>query len=74
MMLKIPLYLYLSNKKERTLKDLLECDEPELFQTIVGLSINDFSQLINYNIFDSNLLTYMIYNFAQLEEISENNF
>jgi len=74
MMTKIPLYLYLSSKKEQTIKDLLECDEPELFQKIIGLSINDFSQLVKLDIFNSNLLTYMIYNFAKIEEESENYF
>ena len=74
LMAKIPLYLYLSEKKENTLNDILNCNEPELFQQIVGISIGNFSQLVKLNIFNSNLITSMIYNFSIIEEESENYF
>ena len=71
---KLPLFLLLSNKRELSLNDIIDCDEPELFTLCTGILIEDFKLLVKHDIFNKHFINYMIYNFAQIEKESENYF
>lgn len=43
---RIPIFLYLTDYRERTLRDIITQLEPNLFKGITGLTVQDFELLV----------------------------
>ena len=67
---RIPVFMYLSDYRERSLKDVITELEPELFKKVTGLSVEDFDLLISLNIFNSTLMNDAVYKFKRYEDPS----
>ena len=67
---RIPIFMYLTDYRERTLKDVIRQMEPELFQKVTGLTIKDFELLCNINIFNASLMNDAIFKFKRYEDSS----
>jgi len=50
---RIPAFMYLTDFRENTLKDVITKLEPELFKTVTGLTVDDFNLLVSLNVFNS---------------------
>lgn len=62
--------MYLTDFRENTLKDVITKLEPELFQTVTGLSINDFELLVNLKVFNTERMNQAVFAFRRYEDAS----
>ncbi len=67
---RIPIFMYLTDYRERTLKDVITKLEPGLFKKVTGLSIEDFDLLISLNVFNGSLMNDAVYKFKRYEDAS----
>lgn len=67
---RIPIFMYLTDHRERTLKDVITQLEPGLFRKVTGLTIDDFKLLENLGIFNSALMNDAVYKFKRYEDPS----
>lgn len=67
---RIPIFMYLTDYRERTLKDVVIQLEPGLFKKVTGLTIKDFELLISLGVFNSALMNDAVYKFKRYEDSS----
>ncbi|WP_255504055.1 hypothetical protein [Moraxella sp. VT-16-12] len=67
---RIPVFMYLSDYREHSLKDVIQELEPELFTKVTGLSQADFSLLVSLNVFDEGVMNDAVYKFKRYEDAS----
>ena len=67
---RIPVFMYLTDFREYSLKDVIVNLEPELFRKVTGLSIGDFELLVSLNVFNSELMNDAVYKFKRYEDSS----
>lgn len=67
---RIPVFMYLTDYRERSLKDVITKLEPGLFKKVTGLSVRDFELLVSLGLFNSALLNDAIYKFKRYEDSS----
>jgi len=67
---RIPIFMYLSDFRERTLKDVITQLEPGLFKKVTGLTVRDFNLLVSLGVFNSALMNDAIYKFKRYEDSS----
>ncbi len=67
---RIPIFMYLTDYRERTLKDVITKLEPGLFKKVTGLKVEDFELLVSLGVFNSNLMNDAVFKFKRYEESS----
>ena len=67
---RIPIFMYLTDYRERRLKDVITKLEPGLFKRVTGLDVSDFELLVSLNVFNSSLMNDAIYKFKRYEDAS----
>ena len=67
---RIPIFMYLTDFREATLKDVITQLEPDLFKRVTGLGIKDFSLLCELNVFNAGLMNDAIFKFKRYEDAS----
>ena len=67
---RIPVFMYLTDFREYSLKDVIEQLEPELFRKVTGLTLKDFSLLVSLGVFNSELMNDAVYKFKRYEDAS----
>ena len=67
---RIPVFMYLTDYRERTLKDIITKLEPGLFKKVTGLSVGDFDLLVSLGVFNSALMNDAVYKFKRYEDPS----
>ncbi len=67
---RIPVFMYLTDYRERCLKDVITQLEPGLFKKVTGLSIKDFELLVSLDVFNSALMNDAVYKFKRYEDAS----
>lgn len=67
---RIPVFMYLTDEREKGLKEVIENVEPALFTRVTGLSIENFKTLCELNVFHSGNLNSAIFAFKSYEESS----
>ena len=67
---RIPIFMYLTDYRERTLKDVITKLEPSLFQKVTGLTVKDFELLVSLNVFNSSHMNDAVYKFKRYEDSS----
>ncbi len=67
---RIPIFMYLTDYRERTLKDVITQLEPGLFRKVTGLTVRDFDLLVSLGVFNSALMNDAIFKFKQYEDSS----
>ncbi len=67
---RIPVFLYLTDYRERTLKDVITQLEPALFKKVTGLTVKDFELLVSLGLFNSPLMNDAVYKFKRYEDSS----
>lgn len=67
---RIPIFMYLTDYRERTLQDVITKLEPGLFKKVTGLTQKDFQLLISLGVFNSALMNDAIYKFKRYEDAS----
>ncbi len=67
---RIPVFLYLTDYRERSLKDVITKLEPGLFKKVTGLNVADFELLVSLGVFNSALMNDAVYKFKRYEDSS----
>jgi len=67
---RIPIFMYLTDYRERCLKDVITQLEPGLFQKVTGLTVEDFELLLSLDVFNSALMNDAIFKFKRYEDAS----
>lgn len=62
--------MYLTDYRERSLKDVITQLEPGLFKKVTGLSVKDFELLVSLDVFNSALMNDAVYKFKRYEDTS----
>jgi hypothetical protein len=67
---RIPVFMYLTDFRERSLRDVITQLEPALFKKVTGLSVQDFELLMSVGVFNSVLMNDAVYKFKRYEDAS----
>lgn len=67
---RVPVFMYLTDYREKSLKDVITKLEPSLFKRVTGLSVKDFELLVSLNLFNSGLMNDAVYKFKRYEDAS----
>lgn len=67
---RVPIFMYLTDYRERALRDIITQLEPGLFKKVTALSVKDFELLVSLNVFNSALMNDAVYKFKRYEDSS----
>jgi len=67
---RVPVFMYLTDFRERSLKDVITQFEPGLFKKVTGLTVKDFELLVSLGVFNSALMNDAVYKFKRYEDAS----
>jgi hypothetical protein len=67
---RIPIFMYLTDFRERCLKDVITQLEPGLFKKVTGLTVQDFELLVSLGVFNSPIMNDAVYKFKRYEDAS----
>lgn len=67
---RVPVFMYLTDYRERSLKDVITQLEPGLFKKVTGLTVRDFELLVSLGVFNSALMNDAVYKFKRYEDAS----
>ncbi|MBC2715111.1 MAG: DEAD/DEAH box helicase family protein [Desulfobacteraceae bacterium] len=67
---RVPVFMYLTDYRERCLKDVITQLEPGLFKKVTGVSVMDFELLVSLGVFNSALMNDAVYKFKRYEDAS----
>ncbi|MDP2645843.1 MAG: restriction endonuclease, partial [Desulfobacterales bacterium] len=67
---RVPIFMYLTDYRERCLKDVITQLEPGLFKKVTGLIVKDFELLVSLGVFNSALMNDAVFKFKRYEDAS----
>ena len=67
---RIPAFMYLTDFRENKLQDVITKIEPDLFQTVTGLTVKDFDLLVSLRVFNTEQMNQAVFAFRRYEDAS----
>ena len=67
---RVPVFMYLTDYREKSLRDVITQLEPGLFKKVTGLTVKDFELLVSLGVFNSALMNDAVYKFKRYEDAS----
>lgn len=67
---RIPVFMYLTDFREYSLKDVITQLESGLFKKVTGLDVKDFELLVSLGVFNDSLMNDAVYKFKRYEDAS----
>ncbi len=67
---RIPAFMYLTDFRENTLQDVITRIEPDLFETVTGLTVRDFHLLVRLKVFNTEQMNQAVFAFRRYEDAS----
>lgn len=67
---RVPVFMYLTDYRERSLRDVITQLEPGLFKKVTGLDVKDFELLCSLGVFNASLMNDAIFKFKRYEDSS----
>jgi hypothetical protein len=67
---RIPAFMYLTDFRENTLRDVITRLEPDLFLTVTGLTVQDFHLLVSLRVFNTEQMNQAVFAFRRYEDAS----
>lgn len=67
---RVPVFMYLTDYREASLKDVITQLEPELFKKVTGLEVKDFELLVSLNVFNESVMNQAVWGFRRYEDAS----
>ena len=67
---RIPAFMYLTDLRENTLKDVITKLEPDLFLAVTGLTVQDFHLLVRLKVFNTEQMNQAVFAFRRYEDAS----
>lgn len=69
---RVPVFMYLTDFREETLKHVITDLEPELFRKVTNLDVSDFTTLCEVGVFNVSMMDSAVYAFRRFEDASLN--
>jgi len=69
---RIPAFMYLTDEREKSVKEVIQAVEPDLFEKVTGLQIKDFGELLEAGVFNDSKMNDAVWKFRSFEEPSLN--
>jgi hypothetical protein len=67
---RIPAFMYLTDFRENTLRDVITKLEPDLFLIVTGLTVEDFHLLVQLKVFNTEQMNQAVFAFRRYEDAS----
>jgi hypothetical protein len=67
---RIPVFMYLTDYREQSLRDVITQLEPGLFKKVTALTVRDFELLVSLGVFNGSLMNDAVYKFKRYEDSS----
>ena len=67
---RVPVFMYLTDYREHTLKDVITQLEPGLFKRVTGLNVREFELLVSLGVFNQAIMNDAVYKFKRYEDVS----
>jgi len=67
---RIPAFMYLTDFRENTLRDVITKLEPDLFLVVTGLTVKDFHLLVRLKVFNTEQMNQAVFAFRRYEDAS----
>ncbi len=67
---RIPAFMYLTDYRENTLRDVITKIEPDLFKSVTGLTVKDFNLLVSLGVFNATHMNQAVFAFRRYEDSS----
>ena len=67
---RVPVFMYLTDFREHSLKDVITQLEPALFKKVTGLTVKDFELLVSLGVFNSGHMNQAVFGFKRYEDAS----
>jgi len=67
---RIPAFMYLTDFRENTLRDVITKLEPDLFRKVTGLTVKDFETLVSLGVFNATHVNQAVFAFRRYEDAS----
>jgi hypothetical protein len=67
---RIPVFMYLTDDREKTVYDIITQLETSLFEKVTSLSLVDFKRLVNAGVFNASKMNDAVWKFRQFEDPS----
>ena len=67
---RLPVFMYLTDYRERSLREVIEQLETALFERVTGLTLEDFRLLVSLRLFNDELMNLAVLNFKRYEDAS----
>jgi len=67
---RIPAFMYLTDFRENTLRDVITKIEPDLFRVVTGLTVKDFHLLVRLKVFNTEQMNQAVFAFRRYEDAS----
>jgi hypothetical protein len=67
---RIPAFMYLTDFRENTLRDVITKLEPDLFLAVTGLTVKDFDLLVQLKVFNTEQMNQAVFAFRRYEDAS----
>ena len=67
---RVPVFMYLTDFREYSLKDVITQLEPDLFKRVTRLDIKNFELLVSLGVFNGGLMNDAVYKFKRYEDSS----
>lgn len=67
---RIPAFMYLTDFRENTLRDVIERLERDLFVNVTGLTVKDFRLLVQLKVFNTEQMNQAVFAFRRYEDAS----
>ncbi|MFZ7266977.1 restriction endonuclease, partial [Avibacterium avium] len=67
---RVPVFMYLTDFREHTLREVIEVLEPDLFSAVTGLTQKDFQLLVSLNVFNQVQMNSAVFSFKRYEDAS----
>lgn len=67
---RIPAFMYLTDFRENTLRDVITKLEPDLFLAVTGLTVKDFHLLVRLRVFNTERMNQAVFAFRRYEDAS----
>lgn len=67
---RIPVFMYLTDFREQSLRHVIQSQDPMLFRSVTGLEISDFDLLRSLGVFNTERMNDAVYHFRRYEDPS----
>lgn len=67
---RVPIFMYLTDYREMSLKDIITQLEPILFKKVTGINVKDFELLCSLGVFNASFMNQAIFSFKRYEDSS----